>query len=259
MPVSEIGGEKLNYWVGDKGIFKGRETILFIHGAGGNNFIWNYQKTYFQKEFNPIILELSGHGESEGNGRDDIASYSYDVFCFIKTINISDIILVGHSMGGAIVQDMALRYPDYIRGIVLVSTGAKLRVSTSILNGIKNNFKETIPKLVSFAYSKNAQKRLIQEGIENLRRCKPEILYKDFLACDKFDLLKEVENIKLPTSIICGSEDELTPVRYSQYLHQKIIGSQLEIISGAGHMVMMESPEIFNERLRKFIMALRHF
>lgn len=257
MPFIEVGSEKLNYWVGKKRILKGSEIILFIHGAGGGHFVWTYQKTYFQKEFNPIILELPGHGRSDGNGREDIDMYSYDVFCFIKHMNISNIFLVGHSMGGAIVQKMALSHPELIKGIVLVSTGARLRVAESILNGIKNNFKEIIPKLVCFAYSKNASEKLIQEGIENLKRCRPEVLYKDFLACDRFDLLEEIKNIKLPTLIICGLEDKLTPVKYSQYLHQKISGSKLEIITGSGHMVMMESPQIFNETLKKFIINLK--
>jgi pimeloyl-ACP methyl ester carboxylesterase len=65
--------------------------------------------------------------------------------------------------------------------------------------------------------------------------------------------MNEVEKINLPTLIICGNEDELTPVKYSQFLYRRMKGSRLEILPGAGHMVMMESAGIFNEKIGEFI------
>jgi pimeloyl-ACP methyl ester carboxylesterase len=84
-------------------------------------------------------------------------------------------------------------------------------------------------------------------------RCRPEVLYSDFLACDRFDTMNEAEKIDLPTLVLCGDEDELTPVKYSQFLHSRIKGSKIEILPNAGHMVMMESPQAFNEKIREFI------
>jgi pimeloyl-ACP methyl ester carboxylesterase len=65
--------------------------------------------------------------------------------------------------------------------------------------------------------------------------------------------MKEIEKIDLPTLIFCGEDDALTPVLYSQFLHSRIKGSKLEVLSNAGHMVMMESPQAFNEKIREFI------
>jgi pimeloyl-ACP methyl ester carboxylesterase len=73
------------------------------------------------------------------------------------------------------------------------------------------------------------------------------------LACDRFDIMNEVEKIDLPTLVLCGAEDELTPVKYSQFLHSRIRHSKIEILPNAGHMVMMELPQTFNEKIRKFI------
>jgi len=84
-------------------------------------------------------------------------------------------------------------------------------------------------------------------------QCRPEVLYGDFLACDQFDIVKEIEEINLPTLILCGDEDQLTPLKYSQFLHSRIKGSKLEVLPNAGHMVMMESPQVFNEKIGKFI------
>ena len=76
-------------------------------------------------------------------------------------------------------------------------------------------------------------------------------------ACDRFDLMKEVEKIDLPTLVVCGEEDQLTPVLYSQFLHHRIKHSKMEVLPNAGHMVMMESPQAFNEKIREFIKGLQ--
>ena len=87
-------------------------------------------------------------------------------------------------------------------------------------------------------------------------QCRPEVLHGDFSACDRFDVMKEVEKINLPTLILCGEDDALTPVLYSQFLHSRIKGSKLEVLPNAGHMVMMESPQAFNEKINGFIKEL---
>jgi pimeloyl-ACP methyl ester carboxylesterase len=168
-------------------------------------------------------------------------------------VGLGKVFLVGHSMGGAIVQTLALTHPEVIKGIVLVGTGARLKVLPLILNGINANFEETIPKIVQYAYSRKAPSELIEEGIHQMLQCRPEVLHGDFSACDRFDVMKEVEKIDLPALIVCGENDALTPVLYSQFLHSRINGSKLEVLSNAGHMVMMESPQVFNEKIREFI------
>lgn len=253
MPITRINDKQVGYWIGNKGFLEGREVLLFIHGAGGGQFTWSFQKSFFSKEFNPIIIELPGHGESGGEGEKEIGTYAEHVYAFSKALGFKRLFLIGHSMGGAIVQTLALRHAELLKGIILVGTGARLRVFPSILNGIMDHFDETVPRIVQLAYSRKAPKDLLERGIAEMLRCRPEVLYGDFLACDRFDLMEEVEKIQLPTLVLCGEEDELTPVKYSKFLHSKIRRSRLEILSGAGHMVMMESHEAFNEKIREFI------
>jgi pimeloyl-ACP methyl ester carboxylesterase len=66
--------------------------------------------------------------------------------------------------------------------------------------------------------------------------------------------MNEVEKIDLPALILCGDDDQLTPVKYSQFLHSRIKGSRLEVVPNAGHMVMMESPQTFNGKIKGFIL-----
>jgi len=253
MPIIRVNGKRISYWIGKSGLSDGKESVLFIHGAGGGEYTWSYQKAFFEKRFNPIIIELPGHGASEGEGEEEIGRYAEHVYSFLKALALSNVFLVGHSMGGAIVQTLALTHPEVIKGISLVGTGARLKVFPMILDEIRGDFAETVRKITRFAYSRNTPSEMIDRGVTDMMQCRAEILYGDFLACDRFDLMNEVEKINLPTLIICGNEDELTPVKYSQFLHRRMKGSRLEILPGAGHMVMMESAGIFNEKIGEFI------
>lgn len=253
MPIISAGGRQISYWMGRKGFIEERGVILFIHGVGGGQYTWSSQKGFFEKHFNPIIIELPGHGESGGEGEEEIKKYAEHVHGFLKALSLPNVFLVGHSMGGAIVQTMALRYPEMIKGIVLVGTGARLKVFPMILNGIKENFEETVKKINQFAFSRKTSTDLINKGLMGMLRCRPEVLHGDFSACDRFDIMNEVEKIDLPALILCGDEDELTPVKYSQFIHHRIKGSRLEVLPNAGHMVMMESPAAFNEKIGEFI------
>jgi pimeloyl-ACP methyl ester carboxylesterase len=254
MPIVRIDGKQISYWAGRRDLLKGRGTILFVHGAGGGQYTWSFQKGFFEKEFNPIIIELPGHGESEGKGEQEIGRYAEHVYAFLKALGLEKVFLVGHSMGGAIVQTLALSHPELMKGIVLVGTGARLKVLPLILDGIRNNFEETVLKINQFAYSRKAEADFIEKGVSLMLQCRPEVLYGDFLACDRFDLMNEVEKIDLPALILCGDDDQLTPVKYSQFLHSRIKGSRLEVVPNAGHMVMMESPQTFNGKIKGFIL-----
>jgi pimeloyl-ACP methyl ester carboxylesterase len=253
MPIIRVNAKQISYWIGKGGHSERREPILFIHGAGGGQYSWSYQKAFFEKRFYPVIIELPGHGASEGEGEEEIGRCAEQVYSFLKAVGLSKVFLVGHSMGGAITQTLALKHAEVIKGIILVGTGARLRVFPMILDGIRSDFGETVRKITQFAYSRNTPLEVIDRGVADMMRCRPEVLYGDFLACDRFDIMAELDKITVPTLIMCGDEDQLTPVKYSQYLLQHIKGSRLEILPEAGHMVMMEAAETFNEKIGAFV------
>src|SRR4030042_6192674 len=106
MPIIRVNAKQISYWIGKSGLSEGRESVLFIHGAGGGQYTWGYQKAFFEKRFNPIIIELPGHGasEGEGEGEEEMGRYAEHVCSFLKVLGLSKVFLVGHSMGGAITQ-----------------------------------------------------------------------------------------------------------------------------------------------------------
>jgi pimeloyl-ACP methyl ester carboxylesterase len=97
---------------------------------------------------------------------------------------------------------------------------------------------------------------LVERIARDLLKVKPEVTLGDFMACDKFDRMSSVGDITCPTLVVCGEDDRMTPNKYSEYLHDRIKNSQLAIIPGAGHGVMLEKPHEFNRVLEAFLVSL---
>jgi pimeloyl-ACP methyl ester carboxylesterase len=229
-------------------------TLLFIHGAGGTHKVWEYQLKFFN---NAVAIDLAGH--DVGVGKSTIDEYVEKVKRFCDEKSLRNIVMIGNSMGGAIVQKFALDHPEYLRAIVLVCTGAKLRVTPMIFEAIKKNYAQAIELITEFAFSYRAPSEIKKRVAEEMMKIRTEVTYGDFEACDKFNIIDRLKEIKLPTLIICGLEDQLTPVKYSEYLKDNIPNSKLEIVADAGHMVMLERPKEFNEKLEEFIKELGHY
>jgi len=225
--------------------------VVFVHGAGESHKIWTYQAARFK---DCVAIDLPGH--PDGKGEKTIEGYAAFVDDLLIQGKLHDVVLVGHSMGGAIVLELALRAPSYVKGIVLVATGARLRVTPRILEGIKADYMKTTKLIVDYALSPAAPDWLRKTALNELQLVRPEVVLGDFEACDKFDRMREVQRIGLPTLIICGSEDKLTPVKYSEYLNRNISGSRLVVIRGAGHMVTIERPDQVNDEIEMFLNCL---
>lgn len=225
--------------------------LVFVHGAGSSGTIWRSQKRYFSKTYPVTTIDLPGHGENTGDSRDSIEAYVEDVRAALQ--HLEDVVLIGHSMGGAITMVYALEYP--LRACVLAATGAKLRVFPAVLEKIRSNYEETVDFILEYAlHSKTEQ--LMKQSKEEMLATSPDVMYRDFSACDAFDLMHTIQTLSIPTLVVCGDQDMLTPVKYSQYLAEKIQSSRLEIIKDCGHMLMLEKSDSFNQILAQFLSEL---
>lgn len=255
MPFVSLEGKRIHYVVGG-GLLPSRMVLLFVHGAGGSHRTWLLQLQSFSKHCHALALDLPGHGMSEGEGASSVEEYRDFLKTFLEALHIETATLIGHSMGGAIVQSFALAYPGLLKAVVLVGTGAKLRVHPKILGALKQDPQEAASLLAPWAYAKSAPAELVEQGKADLLRCPLRVAERDYLACNAFDMMDRVKDISAPTLIISGTEDVLTPVKYAEYLHDHISGSMLVLIPGAGHMVMLEQPEAFNQALDSFLARL---
>ena len=136
---------------------------------------------------------------------------------------------------------------------MLVGTGVRLRVFPEILEGIMKDKKKTLRSIIEFAISKNAPDSLKKGCFDEMMKCRAEVIYRDFSACDHFNATNALNTINTPALIVCGTDDILTPPKYSRYLHESIKGSELVLIKDAGHMVMLEKPEEVNKAILKFV------
>jgi pimeloyl-ACP methyl ester carboxylesterase len=228
------------------------EKILFLHGAGGSTASWCFQEG-LQTVCEVILVDLPGHGKSGGEGFRDIGHYAESVRLAITENSLEGCYVAGHSMGGAIAISLALASPELLAGLVLVGTGARLKVFPKILEGILNDKEETVRAVIGFAFSKKAPRDLVETGIAEMMASPKEVIHGDFSACDQVDLMDAVKSIDLPTLVIAGADDALTPLKYSEYLNGEIRGSRLTVIRDAGHMVMREKPEETNRAIEAFV------
>jgi pimeloyl-ACP methyl ester carboxylesterase len=227
-------------------------SLVFIHGAGGTHRHWGFQLQSLSGA-NLYSLDLPGHGRSGGKAPTSITGYAEFLSSFLEALGLTQAILVGHSMGGAIVQTFALNNASQVDGLILVGTGARLRVLPSILEGLLNNFEPTVEMMLSYAYSDRGPQELLGLGRQEWLATSPAVLHGDFLACDNFDVMDRLEEIRCPTLVLCGEEDQLTPPKYSEFLQKRIANAMLTVIPGAGHMVMLEQPDHVNRTIGEFL------
>lgn len=231
-----------------------RPPVLLIHGAGGNHLFWPPQmrRLHNQRLF---AVDLSGHGKSSGIGHQAIEDYAGDVLKLLKALRIRAAVLVGHSMGGAIALQVAIRHPRRILGLCLVGSGAKLRVSPALLRSTSEASMSAaaIELIISLSFASQTNPRLKDLATARMGETRPSVLHGDFLACDAFDVTGHLSQIAAPTLVLCGAQDRMTPPAYSEFLREQIKDAELEIVPKAGHMVMLEQPAQVADKITEFL------
>jgi len=228
---------------------KGKEAeIVYIHGSGCDATLWEKQLS----DVGGYAVDLPNHGESCKAEIRDIDDYAYFVAKAIKKM-LGKAIVAGHSLGGAVAQKVYLNHSKVVKGLILVGTGVRLRVLPEVLEGLKEKPEDTARVVSRYAF---ADEELAEEFSKVFVE-RVGILRKDLLLCDKFDLLERFRSgeivIDVPTLIIVGEKDMLTPVKYSEFLRRHIPNSEMVVIPEAGHMVMLEKPEEFNRAIKEFL------
>ncbi len=228
--------------------------LVLIHGAGGTHLHWPHNLRRLTS-YRVLAPDLPGHGKSEGLGHQTINGYVEAIVSWLTDIGISKAIFVGHSMGGAIVQTLALEYPEHVVAIGLVSTGARLKVNADLLDKIAQpaTFPKAVELVVQWSYAAGVDSKLIEQVKKQLLDTRPSVVHGDYQACNNFNMVARVKEISVPTCIICGQVDRMTPPRFSEYLAEQIPNADLTLIPESGHMVMIEQTEPVTAALEEFL------
>jgi pimeloyl-ACP methyl ester carboxylesterase len=231
--------------------------VVLLHGAGGSHLYWppELRRLAGARVFAP---DLPGHGKSGGRGQQSIGAYAKLINGWLEGLGISEAIFIGHSMGSAIALSLATNYPQQVAGLGLLGAGARMRVRQDILADCANTttFHKAVESLISGAFSHFADLRLVELAASRMAETRPSVLHGDLLACHEFDLTEKLVDIKSPTLVLCGSEDQLTPLRSSQFLAGTIPMASLKVIPEAGHMVMLEKPQEVASALQDYLATI---
>ncbi|MGE3537650.1 MAG: alpha/beta fold hydrolase [Candidatus Tectimicrobiota bacterium] len=233
-------------------------AVLFLHGAGSNGHVWQEILRRLATHHSPVAIDLPAHGRSGGLlAADSIAAYCEVVDQFLTVTQFAPCVLVGHSMGGAIAQSYALTHPNKLSGLVLSSTGARLRVLPEVLQLWKDaSLGKPVQIYSRTAYSPTTAMEIVRQGWAEQRKTDPRVRYGDFVACDRFDMMHRLQEITVPTLVLSGTDDVITPPKYATYLQQHIPGAQLTMLPNAGHMGYAEQPEAMANALSTFLAQL---
>jgi pimeloyl-ACP methyl ester carboxylesterase len=235
--------------------------VVLIHGAGGMHLSWPAEVRRM-RGYSVYAVDLPGHGKSEtSDGQQTIGDYARYILQWLESIHLGRAVFVGHSMGSAIALALAIHHPEYVVGLGLIGAGARLRVSPELLKYAADptTFLKAADLLIGCSFSANAPVSLTGLVTKRMESTRQSVLYGDLLACDHFDVMEHLESVKQKALVLCGAEDQMTPVRYAQYLVSSLPDAQLSIIPGAGHMVMLEQPQAVAERLSSFLKDVSFF
>jgi pimeloyl-ACP methyl ester carboxylesterase len=229
--------------------------LLCVHGSGGSHAAWRAQ--FRLADATPVTaLDLSGHGESDDvdadPGYEALSAYVDDVVAVAREVDAR--VLVGNSLGGAVVLTTALERDLDLAGLVLTGTGARLAVLDDLLAWLDDDF----DRAVEFLHEPD---RLFHDPTDALVEASTEVTYdagrtvtrRDFQTCHTFDIRDRLDDISVPSVAIVGEHDQLTPPWYHEYLAENLPDCTAVEIPDAAHLAMLERPAAFNEAVREFL------
>lgn len=231
--------------------------VVMVHGSGQSSVSYHYVARWLGGRGDALTLP----GHPEGRPCPTVERYTEWVRGYIAGRGYREVVLMGHSLGGAIVQQYALDYPEEVRGVILVGTGARLRVHPDILRLCEEATRGEEGYRRWWDVQVQAAARMLPEvrplALEAVRRNGPAVMLNDLLACDRWDMLDRVGHLRVPALVLCGTEDVMTPPRYSRYLAERLPRlSRLVLVEGATHAVLLERPEEVIRAVEAFLEGL---
>ena len=258
----QIDNKTVQVETGGKQHDPSKPTIALIHGAGMDHTVWSLQSRYFAHHgYSVLAIDLPGHGGSEGPHLSSIEEMADWIGRLVQSLSPKPVGLIGHSMGALVALETAARQPDLVVALGLIGISVPMPVNADLLSKTQNDVPAAVKLIVTWAFGKRAHIGgtqtpglwMLGGGRQLLLKSSDGQLYADFRACNNYaDGLQAAEQVKCPTLLLAGSDDRMTPPSSVENLSQNIENSKFTIIPGAGHMTMIEEPDIILKTLSEF-------
>ncbi|GAB4249708.1 MULTISPECIES: alpha/beta fold hydrolase [Deferrisoma] len=237
------------HWIGDPDPH-GRALVL-LHGAGGHHGLWLPVWRELRARGVPALaVDLPGHGGSAPPPEWTVEGLADAVARGLREGGLAAWVVAGHSLGGAVALTLGASGDPAVLGLGAVATGARLGVNPAILEGIRTAFEVTVDRIARWCYPKGTPEGVWKEAAATLAAAGPGVLWNDFEACRRYGLSPEaLGRIAVPTAVVCGDRDVMTPPELSRELAEAIPRAGLRLVPGAGHMVILEAPGAVAEAL----------
>jgi 3-oxoadipate enol-lactonase len=243
--------------------------VLFMHGVGGNRSNWQDQLPPFAENFHAAAWDARGYGASDDyEGPLDFADFSRDVIRVLDHFKVARAHLVGLSMGGLIAFDFHASHPervatlticDSMPGITGLSEEGRrefIRIRQApLLNGKEP--RDIAPIVAKTLLGKSPRPGSFERLVASMSALHKDSYLKAIVATTNYARALDLEGIRVPTHIIVGDEDALTPPALSRAMAARIAGARLTVIAGAGHLSNIEQPEAFNAAALEFLLEHR--
>ena len=270
-------GTKLFYSIEGKG-----RPMVFCYGLVCSSLHWTYQIEYFQRNNQAIWFDYRGHQNSEVP-KDlkslTIQNIAKDLGKLLDELKIEKPIILGHSMGVNVVLDFYRQHPDRVAAMVLANGTAKRPLETIFRNNASLGFfhilkkaYNTSPRLFSRLWNLQKGNPLsrtlvalggfnpyltpredIDRYIDEVEKTDPGILLRLLDSYQAYDATPWLHTIQVPTLILAGEQDRITPLEQQELMHQLIPGSELEVVHHGSHCPQMDLPELVNVKIENFL------
>jgi pimeloyl-ACP methyl ester carboxylesterase len=237
----------------------GSPALVFVHCWSGDGSYWDGQLEYFSPTHRVVTIDLGGHGQS-GLGRDrwTMAAFGADVRAVVEKLDLKDVVLIGHSMGGAVIVEAALSMPDRVRGLVgvdnfqQVSFGLTPEQIDGFVGQMEADFATNVEPWVRSMFQPDADSLLVNKVARDMASGPPEVgtgALRETLTWYTNEAPSALE--KLPAPLHCISSDKVpTDV---DGLSAIVNGYKLRLMPGRGHFLMLEDPGTFNSLLKETV------
>jgi pimeloyl-ACP methyl ester carboxylesterase len=228
-------------------------TVVLIHGAGFDHSTWALHSRWFAHHgFAVLAPDLPGHGRSQGPALKTIAEMADWTAALLDAASAAKAHLIGHSMGSLIALETAARHPDKVSALSLIGTAATMTVGPDLLKAAEANDQTAIDMVSIWGLGHDAgiggslaPGLWMHGGAQRvLKHCAPGVLFTDLNACNSYaDALAAATKVAVPTTLILGEKDMMTPAKAGRALAAAIPHARTVVLNGAGHMMMTERPD----------------